>query len=138
MLVKFEHPALESDKLWSFALKKTRKRRIWIALCRVSSQVVAFVVGDRSEQTCRRLWQAIPDRYRQAHCDTDFWEAYSNALPAARRASGRERVRRDGARRAMESDLASTASALCAADLVILEIIGDARGVFAPLHPSLQ
>ena len=43
--------------------------------------MVAYVVGDRSAKTCRRLWGAIPEAFRRAHCYTDFWEAYSNVLP---------------------------------------------------------
>lgn len=95
-LKKVEHlPALESglrvpgaatlelDELWSFVLKKARKRWIWIALCRETRQVVAFVIGDRSRKTCHRLWQAIPLALRLAHCYTDFWEAYSNLIPSA-------------------------------------------------------
>lgn len=82
MLVEVEDPVLELDELWSFVLKKARKRRVWIALCRQTRQVVAYVVGDRSEKTCRRLWRAIPDAFRQAHCDTDFWKAYAKVLPA--------------------------------------------------------
>ncbi len=81
--MEVEQPVLELDELWSFVLKKARKRWIWIALCRQTRQVVAYVVGDRSRKTCRRLWQAIPDAYRQAHCYTDFWEAYAKVLPAA-------------------------------------------------------
>ena len=75
-LVEVADPVLELDELWSFVLKKARKCWIWIALCRQTRQVVAYVVGDRSAKTCRRLWQAIPDGYRLAHCYTDFWEAY--------------------------------------------------------------
>lgn len=82
-LVEVEDPVLELDELWSFVLKKARKRWIWIALCRQTRQVVGFMIGDRSERTCRRLWPAIPDEYRHAHCYTDFWEAYSNVLPDA-------------------------------------------------------
>lgn len=78
-----EGPVLELDELWSFVLKKASKRWIWIALCRQTRQVVAYVVGDRSAKTCRRLWAAIPDGYRLAHCYTDFWEAYAKVLPAA-------------------------------------------------------
>jgi IS1 family transposase len=76
-------PVLELDELWSFVLKQAGKRWIWIALCRRTRQVVAFVVGDGSAQTCRRLWQAIPDGSRPAQCYTDFREAYAMALPAA-------------------------------------------------------
>jgi insertion element IS1 protein InsB len=44
-------------------------------------QVVAYAIGDRSEATCRKLWQHIPEPYRAAHCYTDFWEAYQNVIP---------------------------------------------------------
>ena len=59
---------LELDELWSFVLKRANKRWIWIALCRATRQVVAYVVGDRSRITCQKLWQQIPASYRQAHC----------------------------------------------------------------------
>jgi IS1 family transposase len=81
-LVAVADPVLELDELWSLVLKKASKRWIWIALCRQTRQVVAFVVGDRSEKTCRRLWKAIPEKFRHAHCDTDFWKAYAKVLPA--------------------------------------------------------
>jgi len=43
---------------------------------------VAYAVGDRSEATCRKLWERIPAAYRPAHCYPDFWEAYrSNVIP---------------------------------------------------------
>ena len=72
---------LELDELWSFVFKKSCKRWIWIALCRGSRQVVAYVIGDRSEATCRRLWERIPASYCEAHCYSDFWEAYQNVIP---------------------------------------------------------
>jgi IS1 family transposase len=81
-LVAVQDPVLELDELWSFVLKKARKRWIWIALCRQTRQVVAFVVGDRSEKTCRRLWKAIPEVFRHAQCYTDFWKAYPKVLPS--------------------------------------------------------
>ncbi len=74
--------ALELDELWSFVLKKTRKRWIWIALSRHPRQVVAYFIGDRSAASCRKLWERIPELYRQGHCSTDFWEAYRNIIPA--------------------------------------------------------
>jgi insertion element IS1 protein InsB len=36
---------------------------------------------DRSEKTCRRLWEAIPQAYRTGHCYTDFWNAYQAVIP---------------------------------------------------------
>ena len=37
--------------------------------------------GDRSEKTCRKLWEAIPQAYRVGHCYTDFWSAYQAVIP---------------------------------------------------------
>jgi insertion element IS1 protein InsB len=36
---------------------------------------------DRSEKTCRRLWEAIPHAYRTGQCYTDFWNAYQAVIP---------------------------------------------------------
>src|SRR5260370_29319280 len=72
---------LELDELWSFVMKKVNKSWIWIALCRKTKQVVARAVGDRSEKTCRELWNNIPEAYRKAHCYSDFWAAYQSVIP---------------------------------------------------------
>jgi len=81
-LVKWElGDVLELDELWSFVLKKSQKRWIWIALCRRTRQVVAFTIGDRSEDTCRKLWNQIPAVYKLCASFSDFWEAYKNVFP---------------------------------------------------------
>jgi len=86
-----EATVLELDELWSFVLKKANKAWIWIALCRQTRQVVAYALGDRSEETCRRLWQAIPASYRAGHCYTDFWAAYHAVIPEEQHtAAGKE------------------------------------------------
>lgn len=72
---------LKLDELWSFVLKKSQKRWIWLALCRRTRQIVAYVVGDRSEATCRKLWERILESYRYCHAFSDFWEAYQNVSP---------------------------------------------------------
>lgn len=72
---------LELDELWSFVQKKANKRWIWLALCRATRQVVAYAIGDRSEATCRQLWERVPQDYRQALCYSDFWDAYALVLP---------------------------------------------------------
>jgi insertion element IS1 protein InsB len=76
-----EATEMELDELWSFVLKKLNKAWVWIALCRKTRQVVAYAVGDRSQQTCKELWDAIPEVYRAGHCFTDFWEAYQAVIP---------------------------------------------------------
>ncbi len=77
-----EATTLELDELWSFVLKKAHQKWIWIALSRRTRQVVAYAIGDRSKVTCRKLWEAIPEAYRRAHCYSDFWKAYGAVIPA--------------------------------------------------------
>ncbi len=72
---------LELDEAWSFVLKKSSKRWLWTAICRRTRQIVAFVIGDRSEKTCRHLWNKIPDKYKRCLTFSDFWQAYSQVFP---------------------------------------------------------
>jgi IS1 family transposase/transposase-like protein len=72
---------LELDELWSFVLKNGQKRWLWIALCRRTRQVVAFTIGDRSEKTCRRLWNKLPAAYQRCQSYSDFWDAYQTVWP---------------------------------------------------------
>lgn len=72
---------LELDELWSFFAKKTNQAGIWIALCRQTRQVVAYAIGDRSQATCRRLWEVIPPAYRAGRCFSDFWAVYQAVIP---------------------------------------------------------
>lgn len=69
--------------MWSFVTRKTNKQWIWIALDADSREIVALIVGDRSESSARALWQALPQAYREhAMCYTDEWEAYAAVIPA--------------------------------------------------------
>jgi insertion element IS1 protein InsB len=72
---------LEMDELVSFVGEKWFKRWLWTAQCRRTRQIVAFAIGDRSQDTCRLLWQAIPSAYRSLPLFTDRWEAYQLVLP---------------------------------------------------------
>ncbi len=74
---------LEVDEAWSFVGNKSQKRWLWTVLCRRSGQVLAFVIGDRSEVSCRRLWQRIPPSYRSCQSFSDFWKAYARVFPQA-------------------------------------------------------
>jgi insertion element IS1 protein InsB len=75
-----EATVLELDEPWSFVLKKTNQAWIWMALCRKSRQVVAYKVGERSERTCRNLWEAIPQAHQTGYCYTDFWSTYQAVI----------------------------------------------------------
>ncbi len=71
--------ALELDKMWPFVGRRTRKVWLWLAVERASRRIVAWVLGCRGAATARRLWAALPQRYRY---HTDQWEAYAKVLPA--------------------------------------------------------
>ena len=75
--------ALELDELWSFVLKKSNKRWVWIALCRRTRQIVAYFIGDRSEKSCRQLWVRIPDAYKKCCSYSDFWSTYQKVFSSA-------------------------------------------------------
>ncbi len=71
--------------MWSFVGRKSNKKWVWIALDADTREVVALVVGDRSETSARSLWLALPDEYRaQAIFYTDEWDAYVPVFPTER------------------------------------------------------
>ncbi len=72
---------LELDELVSFVSEKWFKRWLWTAQCRRTRQIIAYAIGDRSQDTCRLLWQAIPSTYRSLSMFTDRWQAYELVLP---------------------------------------------------------
>ena len=74
---------LEMDELVSFVSEKWFKRWLWTAQCRRTRQIVAFAIGDRSETTARKLWQAIPDAYRDCSVFTDEFNVYPLIVPPA-------------------------------------------------------
>ena len=71
---------LELDELWSFVFKKSNKRWVWIALCRRTRRIVAYFIGDRSDDSCRELWKRIPDAYKKCCSYSDFWAAYQKVF----------------------------------------------------------
>lgn len=42
---------LELDELWSFLQSKANTLWLWVALCRRTRQIVAYTLGDRSQQS---------------------------------------------------------------------------------------
>jgi insertion element IS1 protein InsB len=67
--------------MWSFVFRKGDACWIWLAQCRRTRQVVGWATSDRSEATCRGLWDNIPDAYKQSVCYSDFWKAYAAVIP---------------------------------------------------------
>lgn len=71
---------LELDELWLFVFKKRNKRWVWIALCRRTRQIVAYYVGDRSKDSCRELYNRIPESYKQCLSFSDYWKSYEKVF----------------------------------------------------------
>ena len=80
---------MEADELWSFVGSKADPWWVWVVLDADTRQVVAMVIGDRSEATGRCLGEALPEAYRDgAICCTDFLATYAAVVPAERHAPG--------------------------------------------------
>ena len=67
---------LELDALWSFVGAKVQTFWLWVALCRRSRQIVAWTLGDRSEQSALTLRAALPKDYRRCATRSVLWKAY--------------------------------------------------------------
>ena len=80
--VKPDEDVLEYDELWSFVRFRKNKRWIWTVMCRRTRQILAFAIGDRSAQTCHKLWSRVPEEYRKCASFSDLWDAYQEVLPA--------------------------------------------------------
>ena len=75
----------EVDEMWSFVGSKENKQWVWIAMDARSRQIIAFHVGDRSRESARKLWNSIPEHYREkAVFYTDDWDSYNEVIPSDR------------------------------------------------------
>ena len=55
----------ELDEMWSSVGSKENKQWIWIAMDAKSRQIIAFYVGDRSQESGKKLWELIAKDYRE-------------------------------------------------------------------------
>ena len=74
--------ALEIDELVIRFRFKRRYRYLWLVVSRLTHQVVAWCVGDRSEKTLQKMWWQVPPAYRRKLVYTDFYEAYASFFRA--------------------------------------------------------
>jgi len=49
---------------------------------RETREIVASACGDRSENTCRILWDRVPSAYKEAIVFSDYWGAYQAVIPS--------------------------------------------------------
>ena len=79
MLPALTGDALEIDELVIRFGCKRRYRYLWLAISRLTRQVIGFYIGDRSTSTksLQCLWFALPADYRRKLVYSDFYEAYA-------------------------------------------------------------
>lgn len=80
LLSSKDQEVLELDELCSYVYQKSDKSWLWLALCRRTRQIVAFFIGDRSAESCRRFWASIPQNYSHSTTYSDFWKAYAQVI----------------------------------------------------------
>ena len=57
---------------------------VWIAMEKQTRQIIAFHVGDRSQDSAKQLWAKTPEVYcEQAIFYTDQYVAYTGVVPVA-------------------------------------------------------
>ncbi len=57
--------------------RRRHYRYLWVAISRLTRQVLAFVVGDRSRKSLRILWRRVPPAYRRKLIYTDEYAVYA-------------------------------------------------------------
>lgn len=76
---------IECDELWSFVGSKKNELYTWLAIDRDTREIVGCFIGDRSRKSARKLWESLPEVYRQcAVAYTDFWQSYQQVIPSKR------------------------------------------------------
>lgn len=86
-----ENEVIEVDEMWSFVFSTIFKVWIWVAIARYNRQVIAFVIGDRSKESCRKLCKLIPYFYGGKRSFSDFWESYKHIFdPKFHKCVGKE------------------------------------------------
>lgn len=81
LLASEKGDVLELDELWSFVGSKANVLWLWLAVCRRTQQVVAYTLGDRSEDSARWLKESIPKDYARRASRSDRWKAYRAVFP---------------------------------------------------------
>lgn len=77
-----EWKVLKLDERWTFVGQRRRRAWRWLAVEHARRRIVAWVMGRRDAATTRRLWQALPRRYRRHYWYfTDLFPACVSVLP---------------------------------------------------------
>ena len=61
---------------------KRRYKYLWLAISRLTHQVIGFWIGDRSFASLWKFWFSLPSDYRKKLVYSDFYEAYAKLFAA--------------------------------------------------------
>ena len=87
---------LEVDEFWSFVGRKKAQRWCWYGWDRQRKRITAYVLGRRTDASCRRLLQKHAGSWVERY-HTDDWQSYRKLLPARRHQvhkAGTQRIER--------------------------------------------
>jgi insertion element IS1 protein InsB len=75
---------VEAEELWDFVQKKANAQGPWLAMDKQPRQIIAFYVGDRSQDSAKQLWAKSPAVYRErATFYTHQYAAYTGVILVA-------------------------------------------------------
>jgi insertion element IS1 protein InsB len=71
---------LEVDEMWSFIGHKENHAWLWYAFEPHSKQIVAWLIGRRTDRSCQKLLRQLKGCHVLRFC-TDDWESYQKLIP---------------------------------------------------------
>lgn len=78
--------------MWTFVKEKTNKQWLWLARHTDSRQIIAFHVGNRGDESARKLWQNIPKEMKDVCLVySDDWDAYKGIIPTEQHCCSRRK-----------------------------------------------
>jgi insertion element IS1 protein InsB len=84
---------LEMDEMWSFVGQKEQEAWLWYAFEPRSRQIVAWLIGERTDKNCRRLLNQLKHCRVLRFC-TDEWKSYRKLIPWAQHWVGKRWTQR--------------------------------------------
>ena len=57
------------------------KKRLWLALSRETQQIIAYFIGDRTIESCKKYEEKISERYKETFKFSDLWDSYNTVFP---------------------------------------------------------
>lgn len=112
----------EVDEMCNFVGCKAQKRWLWIAIRLRKRQIIAFVMGDRSEEACQKFLGSFPEDYRNCLSYSDFWAFYKLVFPQMIVISRWRKNWSIGSCGAMEQHAWAEVGSVCAQGYVLFQV----------------